>query len=93
MRIAQAIRPDLLARASSVDERIVVRDAVAAVLADGARRRVLAQVGDDAKDLADESVESLRIQAAAVALLARAARRRRRGTSRASPDRRGARRD
>ena len=34
---------------------------------------MLAQVGDDAQDLADEGVEPLRVQAAAVALLARAA--------------------
>ena len=70
MRIAQAVGPDLLARAVDRRERIVVGDAIAAVLADGARVRVLAQVGDDAEDLADEGVESLRVQAAAVALLA-----------------------
>ena len=70
MRIAQAVRPDLLARALDRRERVVVGDPVAAVLADRARRRVLAQVGDDAEDLADERVEPLRVQAAAVALLA-----------------------
>ena len=43
---------------------------IAAVLADGAGVRVLAQVGDDAEDLADEGVEPLRVQPAAVALLA-----------------------
>ena len=60
-------------RAPSIDdERVVVRDAIAAVLADRARGRVLAQVGNDAQDLADERVEPLRIQPADVALLARA---------------------
>ena len=53
-----------------LSERIVVGDAVAPVLADGAGLRVLAQVRNDAKDLADESVEALRVEAAAVALLA-----------------------
>src|SRR5207237_4821519 len=70
MRIAETVGPDLLARAVDCGERIVVRDTVAPVLADGARGRVLAQVGNDAEDLADEGVESLRVQAAAVALLA-----------------------
>ena len=70
MRIAEAVRPDLLARAVDRRERIVVGDAVAPVLADRARLRVLAQVGDDAQDFADEGVEPLRIQPAAVALLA-----------------------
>ena len=58
-------------RAPSIGgERVVVGDAVAAVLADDAGVRVLAQVGNDAEDLADQRVESLRVQAAAVALLA-----------------------
>ena len=70
MRIAQAVGPDLLARALEGRERIVVGDPIPPVLADRARRRVLAQVRDDAQDLADERVEPLRVQPAAVALLA-----------------------
>ncbi len=72
MRIAQAVGPDLLARAGECREGIVVGDPVAAVLADRAGRRMLAQVGHDAQDLADERVEPLRIDPAAVALIARA---------------------
>ena len=71
MRIAQAVGPDLLARAGERGEGIVVGDPVAAVLADRAGRRMLAQVGDDAQDLADERVEPLRVDPAAVALIAR----------------------
>ena len=37
MRIAQANGPDLLARASDVDERVVARDPIATVVADRAR--------------------------------------------------------
>ena len=70
MRIAQAVRPDLGSRALDRYERIVFRDPVAPVLTDGGRRGVLAQVGDDAEDLADERVEPLRIQPARVALFA-----------------------
>src|SRR2546423_5920347 len=70
MRIAQAVRPDLLAGAVHRREGVVVRDAVAAVLAYGARGGVLAQIGDDAENLPHEGVESLRVPAATVALLA-----------------------
>ena len=70
MRIAQPVRPDLLAGTVDRRERVVVRDAVATVLAEGARGRVLAEIRDDAEDLADERVEPLRVQAAAVTLLA-----------------------
>src|SRR4029453_4270694 len=72
MRIAAAVRPDLLARAGHRGKRIVVGDPVAPVLADRARLRVLTEVGDDAQDLADGRIEPLRVQAAGVALLARA---------------------
>ena len=73
MRIAQAGGPDLLAGAVDAGERIVVRDAVAAVLAHRAGRGVVAQVGNDAQDLADDGVEPLRVEAADVLLLAAAA--------------------
>ena len=72
MRISQPVRPDLLTRAVERCEWIVVRNPVAPVLADSARLRVLAQVGDDTEDLADQGVEPLRVEAAAVALFARA---------------------
>ena len=72
VRVAQPVGPDLLARALEGRERIVVGDPVAAVLADRAGRRVLAQVGHDAPDLSDERVEPLRVDAAAVLLVARA---------------------
>ena len=69
MRIAQPVGPDFLARAIDGDERVVVGDAVAAVLADGAGVRALAEIGNDAENLADQRVEPLRVQPAAVALL------------------------
>ena len=70
VRIAQSVGPDFLSRTGDVRERIVVGHAIAAVLADSARRDVFTQVGDDTQDLADERVEPLRIQPAAVALFA-----------------------
>ena len=61
MGIAEAVRPDLLPRARRRDERIVVGNPIAAVLADRARRRVLVQIGNDAENLAFEVVEPLRV--------------------------------
>ena len=72
MWIAQARRPNFLARTIHVDERVVVRYAVAPVLADRARGRVPAQVRNDAQDLPADCVEPLRIEPADVALFARA---------------------
>ena len=61
MRIAEAVGPDFLAGARRRDKRIVVGDAIAAVLADRAGRHVLVQIGNDAEDLAFEVVEPLRV--------------------------------
>ena len=61
VRIPEAVRPDFLSRAARGHERVVVRNPVAAVLADRARRDVLVQVGNDAEDLAFERVEPLRV--------------------------------
>src|SRR5918995_5780393 len=63
MRIAQPIRPDFGPCALRLDERIVVGNAIAAVLADKARAYVLVQVGNDPQNLADEVIEPLRIVA------------------------------
>jgi hypothetical protein len=72
VRIAQAVGPDLLARPLEPRKRIVVGDSIPPVLADGARRRVLAEVGHDAQDLADQRIEPLGVHPADVLLLARA---------------------
>ena len=61
VRIAQAVRPDLLARAGFRGKWIVIRNPVAAVFADRAVVDVLLQVGNDAQDFADEHIETLRI--------------------------------
>ena len=67
MRVAKAIGPDLGPGAGDRDERIVTRHAVAAVVADGAIVRVLAEVGNDAQDLADKCVQALRVEMVAAA--------------------------
>jgi hypothetical protein len=56
VRVPQAVRPDLLPRPVDRRERIVVRDTVAPVLANGAGLRMLTQVGDDPEDLANEGI-------------------------------------
>ena len=73
MRIAQAERPDFLARAARADERVVVRNPVASVVADRARRGLRGHVGNDSQDLADERVEALRVGSHREARLAGAA--------------------
>ena len=62
MRVAEAVGPDFPARPGHGDERIVVGNPVAAVLADRAGRGVLAQIGNDTQDFAYEVVEALRIR-------------------------------
>src|SRR5690606_15035089 len=57
--IAQAIRPDLAARALDTGERVVVRHTISAVLADSTGLGVRVEVGDDAEDFAGEGVEPL----------------------------------
>ena len=73
MRIAQAERPDLLARAGGRHERVVVRNAVAAVVAENARRLMVRRVRNDPQDFADERVEALRVHAGAALGFARSA--------------------
>src|SRR5207253_7745844 len=73
MRIAQAERPDLLARAGGRHERVVVRNAVAAVLAENARRLMVRRVRNDPQDFSDERVEALRVHADAALGFARSA--------------------
>ena len=61
MRIPEAIGPDFLAGSRRRDERVVVGNPVPAVVAHGARRRVLVQIGNDAKNFSFEVVEPLRV--------------------------------
>ena len=62
MRIAQAQGPDFLARALDGHERVVIGNPVAAILTEGAGRCVLAQHGDNPKNLPVERVEPLGVQ-------------------------------
>ena len=71
--IAKAVRPDLLPRARRCDERVVIRNAVPAVLAHDARRFVRLEIRDDAEDLSDQRVETLRIGPDGLPRFARAA--------------------
>ena len=71
VRVAQAEGPDFLAGSLGGRKGIVVGNPVAAVVADRARLRVFAQVGHDAQDLADQGIEPLRVDVAAIALVAR----------------------
>src|SRR5215831_5402318 len=63
VRIPQTIRPDLFSRPGYGDKRIVVGNAIAAVLADGAGILVFVQVRYDPQDFADEIVQPLRVRA------------------------------
>ena len=63
MGIAEPEGPDLLTCAGGRAKRIVIGNAIAAVAADRACGRVLGDVGDDAENLPDQRVESLRIVA------------------------------
>ena len=73
MRVADAVGPDLRAGASDAHERIVSRHAVAAVVADGAGVRVLAEIRNDAEDLADERIQPLRVETVAATRITGAA--------------------
>src|SRR4029453_463457 len=70
VRIAEAQRPDFFSRALDRNERVVVGDAIAPVLADRAGGLVFAQVRDDAQDLSVQRVEPLRVHPADVFLFA-----------------------
>src|SRR5262249_62263916 len=59
MGVADPVRPDLLAGARRRDERVVVRDPIAAVLADRTRRRMVVQIGNDAQDLPPQLLNPL----------------------------------
>ena len=63
VRVAETVGPDFGTRALGLHERVVVGDAIAAILAYRARRRLFVQIGNDADDLADEVVEPLRVVA------------------------------
>src|SRR5262245_35686001 len=68
MGIAQAYGPDLLTRSVDRHERVVFRDAISSVLADRARRRVLAKIWNDAQDFSVQAIEPLRGETADVFL-------------------------
>ena len=61
MRIPEPVGPDFLSCTRRRNERIVVRNAITAILAHRARRDVVVQIGNDPKDLPHEIVETLRI--------------------------------
>src|SRR4026208_1452772 len=61
MGIAKPVRPDFFSRTRLGHERVVVGNAVAAVVADRARRGVLVHVWDNPQNLAQQRIESLRI--------------------------------
>src|SRR5262245_27604695 len=61
MGIAKPVRPDFFSRTRLRHERIVVGNAVAAVVADRARRDVLVRVWDNPQNLAEQRIEPLRI--------------------------------
>src|SRR6202035_3829753 len=61
--ISQAIGPDLFAGARDGDKRIVVGDAIPAVVTDIARIFVLVEIGNDAQDFSHQVVHALGILA------------------------------
>src|SRR5438093_11202212 len=61
MWIAQSINPNLFPRTRFRDKRIIVRDAVTAVLAHRSRRGVFVEIGNDPEDLHFEIIQPLRI--------------------------------
>src|SRR6476619_2691227 len=61
MGIAKPVRPDFFSRTRPGYERVVVGNAVAAIVADRARRNVLVRVGDNPQNLAEQRIEPLRI--------------------------------
>src|SRR5437762_7717284 len=61
MGIAKPVRPDFFSRTWLGHERVVVGNAVAAVVADRARRAALVHVGDNPQNLAEQRIEPLRI--------------------------------
>ena len=61
MRIAKTVRPDFLSSAGRRDKWIVVGNPIAAVLAHRARRDVLIQIRNDAKNFSHQRVEPLRV--------------------------------
>src|SRR5690349_25160503 len=70
MRIAETHRPYFLPRTLRGDERIVVWNAVASVLAHHAGRRLFPEVGNDPQNLPAQVIEPLRREATNVFLLA-----------------------
>ncbi len=73
VRIAQTVGPDLFLYAGLRRERVVVRNAVTPVVAQRAGRHVFRRIRNDAEDLADQRVESLRVRTRDRPQLARAA--------------------
>src|SRR5438552_18882356 len=66
MGIAQSIKPNLFPRTRFRDKRIIVRDAVTAVLAHRTRRGVFAEIGNDPEALPFEIIQPLRMRLDAV---------------------------
>src|SRR5215468_7058034 len=73
VRISQPVRPDLLPRPWSVEERIIFRNPISPIVAENAGTFVLFRIRDDAKNFSYEIVEPLWIGTPAIRLLSRTA--------------------